>query len=94
MFYSNILFCFLFMLNNSVLILKTTERRTASADVNRQKPETKDYLPDWLEPKKTQEDKSSDYVQDKVTPTEELFSKHRRSSSDKIIQGVSSNIDI
>lgn len=93
MFYSNILFCFLFV-NNSVLISKTTEKRIASADVNRQKSETKDYLPDWLEPKKAPEDKSSDYVQDRVTPTEELFSKHRRSSSDKIIQEVSNNIDM
>ncbi|XP_071627650.1 uncharacterized protein Twy [Temnothorax longispinosus] len=66
----------------------TTERRTASADLSRQKLETKEYLPDWLEPKKTPEDKSDD-TQDRVTPTEELFiSKHRRSSSDKIIRGV------
>ncbi|XP_077265933.1 fas-binding factor 1 twitchy isoform X1 [Temnothorax americanus] len=66
----------------------TTERRTASADLSRQKLETEEYLPDWLEPKKTPEDKSDD-IQDRVTPTEELFiSKHRRSSSDKIIRGV------
>ncbi|XP_011697457.1 PREDICTED: fas-binding factor 1 homolog isoform X2 [Wasmannia auropunctata] len=68
--------------------VNTTERRTASADLGRQKSETKEYLPDWLEPKKIQEDKSSDYVQDRVTPTEELFSRHKRSSSDKIVQGV------
>ncbi|XP_025986119.1 golgin subfamily A member 4 isoform X1 [Solenopsis invicta] len=65
----------------------TMERRTVSADPSRQKLETKEYLPDWLEPKKTPEDKTSDHVQERVTPTEELFSKHR-SSSDKIIQGV------
>ncbi|XP_018317647.1 golgin subfamily A member 4 [Mycetomoellerius zeteki] len=63
------------------------ERHTASADLNKQKLEIKEYLPNWLEPKKAPEDKkNSDYVQDRVTPTEELFSKHRRSSSDKIIQ--------
>jgi len=73
---------------NSVLISKTTEKRTASADLGRQKLETKEYLPDWLEPKKA-ENKSSDYVQNRVTPTEELFSKHKRSSTDKIIREVS-----
>lgn len=64
-----------------------TEKHTVSTDVSRQKLETKDYLPDWLEPKKV-EDKNSDYIQDRVTPTEELFRKHRSSSSDKITQGV------
>lgn len=78
------------MLKNSVLISKTTERRTVSADLSRQKFESKEYLPDWLEPKKAAEDKSSDYVQDRLTPTKELFNKHRRSSSDKIIPEVSS----
>ncbi|XP_012534845.2 golgin subfamily A member 4 isoform X1 [Monomorium pharaonis] len=66
----------------------TTERRTASADPSRQKSEVREYLPDWLEPKKAPEDKNSNHVQDRVTPTEELFSKHRRSSSDKIVQGA------
>lgn len=75
------------MLNN--FVLKIIERRTASADFSRQKSETKEYLPDWLEPKKVSEDKGSDHVQDRLTPTEELFNKHRRSSSDQIIQGVS-----
>jgi len=69
------------------LILKAAERRAVSADSNRQKSENKEYLPDWLEPKKTAENKNSDYIQDK--PTEELFNRHRRSSSDKIIQEVS-----
>jgi len=41
-----------------------------------------------LEPKK-EEDKSNDYVQNRVTPTEELFSKHKRSSTDKINREVS-----
>lgn len=62
------------------------------ADSNNHKLETKD-LPDWLEPKKTQEDKTSNYTQERVTPTEELL-KHRRSSSDKINQDVSNIIDI
>lgn len=57
-----------------------------SADSSRQKSETKQYLPDWLEPKKATEDKNNDYIQDKIMPTEELFSRHRRSSSDKIVQ--------
>ncbi|KAL6266223.1 hypothetical protein P5V15_003083 [Pogonomyrmex californicus] len=67
----------------------TTEKRTISADVNKQKSEIKEYLPDWLEPKKDKilEDKSSDYIQDTVTSTEELF-KHRSSSSDKIIHMI------
>ncbi|XP_029172674.1 LOW QUALITY PROTEIN: trichohyalin-like [Nylanderia fulva] len=65
---------------------KTEERCTVSADSSRQKPETKQNLPDWLEPKKITEDKNSDYVQDKIMPTEELFSRHRRNSSDKIVQ--------
>lgn len=83
------------MLDNSVVISKIIERHTASADLNKQKLEIKEYLPNWLEPKKAPEDKkNSDYVQDRVTPTEELFSKHRRSSSDKIIQEVSSIIDV
>jgi len=76
---------------NSVLISKTTEKRTA--DLGRQKLETKEYLPDWLEPKKT-EDKSSDYVQNRVTSTEELFSKHKRSSTDKVIREVSNIIGV
>jgi len=54
-----------------------------SADSSKQKIETKQYLPDWLEPKKTTEDKNSDYIQDKIMP-EKLFSRHR--SSDKIVQ--------
>lgn len=66
---------------------KTAERRAVSADSNRQKSENKEYLPDWLEPKQT--DKNSDYTQERHT--EELFNRHRRSSSDKIIQEVSSN---
>lgn len=82
------------MLNNFVLISKTIERRAVSADLSRQKFESKEYLPDWLEPKKAAEDKSSDYVQDKLTPTEELFNKHRRSSSDKIVPEAGSITDI
>jgi len=74
---------------NFVLISKTAEKHTASADLSRQKLETKEYLPDWLEPKKAPENKSSDYVQNRVIPAEELFSKHKRSSTDKIIQEVS-----
>ncbi|XP_011875456.1 PREDICTED: centrosomal protein of 290 kDa-like isoform X2 [Vollenhovia emeryi] len=66
----------------------TTERRAAPADVSRQKMEPKEYLPDWLEPRKAPEEKSGDYIQDRVTPTEELFSKHGRSGSDKVIQGT------
>lgn len=63
------------------------ERRTVSADSSGQTPETKQYLPDWLKPKTATEDKNNDYVQDKIVPTEELFSRqHRRSSSDKIVQ--------
>lgn len=77
------------MSNNVFLILKTAERRAVSADSNRQKAQSKEYLPDWLEPKRTAEDKSSDYAQNR--PTEELFNKHRRSSSDKVIQDVSNN---
>lgn len=58
-----------------------------SADSSGQTPETKQYLPDWLKPKTATEDKNNDYVQDKIVPTEELFSRqHRRSSSDKIVQ--------
>ncbi|XP_011065412.1 PREDICTED: probable E3 ubiquitin-protein ligase bre1 [Acromyrmex echinatior] len=65
----------------------TIETHTVPAELDKQKLEIKEYLPNWLEPKKVSEDKkSSDYVQDKVTPTEELFSKYRRASSDKIIQ--------
>jgi len=79
---------------NSVLISKTTKNRTASADLGRQKLETKEYLPDWLEPKKAPEDKNSDYAQNRVTPTEELFNKHKRSSTDKIIPEVSNITDI
>jgi hypothetical protein len=79
-------FYLLLVLNNLSLILKAVERRAVSADSNRQKSENKEYLPDWLEPKKT-EDKNGDYIQDK--PTEELFNRHKRSSSDKIIQEVS-----
>lgn len=78
------------MFDNFFLISKITEKHTVSTDVSRQKLETKDYLPDWLEPKKV-EDKNSDYIQDRVTPTEELFRKHRSSSSDKITQGVGCN---
>lgn len=62
------------------------ERHTVSTGSSKQKIETKQYLPDWLEPKKTIEDKNSDYIQDKTMPTEELFSRHRRFSSDKIVQ--------
>lgn len=62
------------------------ERRTVSADSSRQKSETKQYLPDWLETTKVTEDKNSNYIQDKIIPAEELFSRHRRSSSDKIVQ--------
>lgn len=77
----------LFSLSMSNQTEKTVEeRRTVSADSSRQKSETKQYLPDWLEPKKVTEDKNSDYIQDKITPAEELFSRHRRSSSDKIVQ--------
>ncbi|XP_012216411.1 fas-binding factor 1-like [Linepithema humile] len=64
----------------------TLERHAVSTDSNNDKLETKD-LPDWLEPKKTQEDKTSNYTQERTMPTEELF-KHRRSDSDKIIQDV------
>lgn len=67
-------------------ILQVEERHTMSTDLSKQKIETKQYLPDWLEPKKTTEDKNSNYIQDKTMPTEELFSRHRRSSSDKIVQ--------
>ncbi|GAB1863771.1 Fas-binding factor 1 [Camponotus japonicus] len=74
----------LFSLNTmSSQIEKPEERHTVSADSSKQKIETKQYLPDWLEPKKTTEDKNSDYIQDKIMP-EELFSRHR--SSDKIVQ--------
>lgn len=66
------------------LSFKTTERRTMSADSNRQKSDTKEYLPDWLEMKKPLEDKNVDYAQDKVVST--AIKKHRRSSSDKNIQ--------
>lgn len=60
------------------------ERRTVSAGLSRQKSETKQYLPDWLKPKEATE---NDYVQDKIVPTEELFSRqHRKSNSDKINQ--------
>lgn len=61
---------------------KTMERRIVSADSNRRKSDTKEYLPDWLEVKKPSENKNTD----RVIPTE--FSKHRRSSSDKIIEKV------
>ncbi|XP_018348196.1 PREDICTED: golgin subfamily A member 4-like isoform X2 [Trachymyrmex septentrionalis] len=68
----------------------TIETHTVSADLDKQKLEIKEYLPNWLEPKKVPEDKkSSDYVQDRVTPTDDLFSKYRRASSDKIIQEMS-----
>ncbi|KAL0122927.1 hypothetical protein PUN28_007531 [Cardiocondyla obscurior] len=65
----------------------TIERHTGSADLNKQKLESKEHFPDWLESKKAPEDKSSD-VQNKIIPIEESFSKHSRSSSDKIIQEV------
>lgn len=68
---------------NNYFILKTIKRHAVSTDLS--KLETKD-LPDWLEPKKTQEDEASNYTQERI-PTEELF-KHRRSNSDKIIQDV------
>ncbi|KAG5330881.1 FBF1 factor, partial [Acromyrmex heyeri] len=67
--------------------INSLETHIVPAELDKQKLEIKEYLPNWLEPKKVSEDKkSSDYVQDKVTPTEELFSKYRRASSDKIIQ--------
>ncbi|EFN89448.1 Fas-binding factor 1, partial [Harpegnathos saltator] len=66
----------------------TIERNTVSADSVRRKSETKEYLPEWLEIKKSSEDKSVDYTQDRVTPIEELYSRHTKSSSDKIAQGV------
>ncbi|KYN01175.1 Fas-binding factor 1 like protein [Cyphomyrmex costatus] len=69
--------------------INSSEKRTMSTDLDKQKLEIKEHLPNWLEPKKSEDKKSSDYVQDRVTPTEELFSKHRRSSSDKIIQDQS-----
>lgn len=68
-------------------ILKTTERNAVSADSIRQKSETKEYLPEWLEIKKSSEDKSADHTQDRATPIEELY-RHRKSSSDKIVQDV------
>ncbi|KAL6434459.1 hypothetical protein ACFW04_006100 [Cataglyphis niger] len=75
----------LFSLNTSNQTEKTVEeRRTVSVDSSRQKFETKQYLPDWLEPTTITED--SNYIQDKIIPAEELFSRHRRSSSDKIVQ--------
>ncbi|XP_072767189.1 uncharacterized protein Twy isoform X2 [Anoplolepis gracilipes] len=67
-------------------VTHSEERRTVSADLSRQKSETKQYLPDWLEPKKTIGNKNSNYVQDKITPAEELFNRHRRLSSDNIVQ--------
>ncbi|XP_018397134.1 PREDICTED: golgin subfamily A member 4-like [Cyphomyrmex costatus] len=78
----------LFFLDTSKAEQTTTEKRTMSTDLDKQKLEIKEHLPNWLEPKKSEDKKSSDYVQDRVTPTEELFSKHRRSSSDKIIQDI------
>ncbi|XP_014470107.1 PREDICTED: trichohyalin-like [Dinoponera quadriceps] len=62
----------------------TTERHAASADSIRRKSETKDYLPEWLEIKKPSEDNT----QDRATPVEELYSRHRRSSSDKTAQAM------
>ncbi|XP_032676938.1 trichohyalin-like [Odontomachus brunneus] len=64
----------------------TIERNAVSADSIRRKSETKEYLPEWLEIKKSSEDKSADHTQDRATPIEELYSRHRRSSSDKVVQ--------
>lgn len=73
---------------NFFLILKTTERNAVSADSIRQKLETKEYLPEWLEIKKPLEDKSIDPTQDRTTSIEELYSRHGGSSSDKTVQRV------
>lgn len=66
-----------YIYNNVFLSSKTVERRSVSADSSNRRKETKEYLPDWLEPKPISE--NTDYIQ--VTPTDE-FDRHR--SSDKI----------
>lgn len=66
----------------------TAERHAASGDSNRQKSESKEYLPEWLENKMLSEDKNADYMQEKVMPTEESFSRRRGSNPNKNIQEV------
>ncbi|XP_020299137.1 golgin subfamily A member 4-like isoform X2 [Pseudomyrmex gracilis] len=63
----------------------TVERRSVSADSSNRQKETKEYLPDWLESKPISE--NTDFIQDKVTPTDE-FDRRRRSSSDKMHEVV------